>query len=103
MDEGRIVGVVTRDDVFEAMRTCGDHTLAEEIMRTDFDVAHPDEMLEDVLARSSDSGRSTVPVVSNHRPVGLLTAETISEVFMLRAAQLLRNGVTSPAGVWPRN
>ena len=101
MDDGRIVGVVTREDVFRTIRTRGDHTFAETIMRTDFHVAHPDDLLEDVIARSSDSGCSMVIVVSNRRPLGLLTAENISEVFMLRSAKIFRKEDAAAGALLP--
>ena len=69
-------------------------------MRTDFATAAPTEMLDRALARLQEGGCPVLPVLAaDGRLAGLLTAENVGELVMIRQALTARGGaVPRPAG-----
>jgi CBS domain-containing protein len=88
---GRLVGMVTRRALVEAMRRSGSSTPVTEFMIADLQTVPEDEPLEAVMAKISKSATRAVAVMSRARGfVGYINAENASELYMLTAAS--RNG-----------
>ncbi|MBM3879329.1 MAG: site-2 protease family protein [Verrucomicrobia bacterium] len=86
VDQGRVVGVLTRADLLSALAQRGKEAPVEQVMQRHFHVAEPPEMAEAVFARLQEGGCPTVPVVQAGRLVGILNAENIGEFLMIHAA-----------------
>ena len=56
-----------------------------------------DDQLGPALVRLRDDGEGCLEVVENGRPIGLLTAENIGELLMVRAALAESGGASPPA------
>lgn len=83
---GRPVGVLTQPKLFAALAHGGQGQLAGEVMDTDFEVAHPNEMIQPVVERLRSRGCRTVPVVAGDRLLGLLTLDNVGEFLAIRTA-----------------
>jgi Zn-dependent protease len=82
----RVVGILTRDALFEAMARRGREALVADVMRRDFTVADPGQMLEVALADLQACECHTLPVVQRGRLVGMITMDNVGEFLMLQAA-----------------
>jgi CBS domain-containing protein len=86
VEDGRLVGVLTRDDLIAAL---GSHAAAArvgDVMRRDFIAVEPQEMLSTAFARLQECDCRTLPVVQHGRLVGLVTADNLAEVLMIQQA-----------------
>lgn len=84
---GRLVGLVTRRDLVEAMRRSGSGTPVSAFMVADLQTVPEDEPLEAVMAKMAKSATRAVAVMSRARGfVGYINAENASELYMLTAA-----------------
>ena len=84
---GRLVGLVTRRALVEAMRRSGSATPVTDFMVADLQTVPEDEPLEAVLAKLSKSATRAVAVINRARGfVGYINAENASELYMLTAA-----------------
>ena len=102
--QGRLVGLVTREHLFHALREQGDAQWVAQTMVTEFPSTSPGEMLEHVFTRMHAAGCGTLPVLLDGRLVGLLTAENIGEYVMIQAAMNARgrDRWTAPPPLLPR-
>lgn len=98
-ENGRVVGILPHARLFEALRERGEWTAVADVMERDFHPLHPDDALDLALAHASPM-LTTMPVVRDGRIVGLLTAENIGEVVMIRAA--LSRPASTPPPLPPR-
>jgi Zn-dependent protease len=84
---GRLVGMVTRRALVDAMRRSGSATPVSDFMVADLQTVPEDEPLESVMAKISKSATRAVAVMSRARGfVGYINAENASELYMLTAA-----------------
>ena len=90
VDDGALVGVLTRSDLLRGLSARGMDAPIGELMHREFQVAGPDEPVEHALARLKASDCQALPVVRGRELLGVLTAENVGEFMMLRAA--LRGG-----------
>jgi Zn-dependent protease/CBS domain-containing protein len=97
VDGGRLVGILTRTRLFEALRAQGASAAVAQAMLPDAGAVAPGESLESAFQRMRESQTQSLPVVESGRLVGLLTAENIAEFLMLRQALDGRAGAP-PAG-----
>jgi Zn-dependent protease/predicted transcriptional regulator len=86
VEDGRLVGVLTRNDLAAALGRHGPDTRVGDVMQQDFVTADPREMLQTTFARLQDGHGRTLPVVKDGRLLGLLTAENLAEVLMIQEA-----------------
>ena len=86
VEQGALVGVLTRRDLLQALRDRGQAAPVRDAMRTDFAVAAPDEPVEEALARLQGCGCQAMPVVRGRTLLGLLTLDNVGEYMMVRAA-----------------
>ncbi len=87
---GAVVGVLTRDALLAGLAHDGPDGDVGAIMERSFAVAHPAEMLDVSVERLEKSPCKSMPVVANGRVVGMLTAESVGELMMVRGALRMR-------------
>jgi len=86
VERGQVVGLLVRADLFQALRERGQHVPVAAVMRRDFAVVRPEELLEAAFSHVRAEKGLALPVLQQGQLVGLLTAENIGEFFMIRAA-----------------
>ncbi len=84
--EGKMVGILTRKRLMQAITNDGLTVNIAGVMDQDFITADVDEMLEVVSIRLQTCGCTTVPVFDQDQLVGLVTMENIGEFLMIRSA-----------------
>ena len=89
LDCDRVVGVLTHARLFEALHEHGEWTLVAEVMDRDFRTVTPDQSLDTVLF-GSDPGSTIIPVLHRGEIVGLIIAENVGELLMIRIARARR-------------
>jgi Zn-dependent protease/CBS domain-containing protein len=99
VEDCRLVGVLTRNDIAAALARSGPETRVGEIMQQDFVTAEPREMLQTAFARLQEGHCRTLPVVKDGRILGLLTAENLAEVLLIQ--QALREAKSPARFGWP--
>lgn len=87
IEEGRLVGVITRRGLLRALAEGGADQSVASAMDRDFETADPSEMLGDVLPRLRVRECQTVPVVRDGQVLGLITPENISDFISIQAAE----------------
>ena len=90
---GRVLGMLTRDDMIRALQTLGPDTRVEDVMRHDVPVVAENASLQDAFETMQESDSPALPVVdSRRRLVGILTVENVGELMMIRTvARASRN------------
>jgi len=86
VEEGRVVGVLTRSDLLNALARRGKDVRVGDVMQRDIETGGPRDMLEGVLGRLQRRRCHTLPVVQNGQLVGLLTADNLGELLMIEQA-----------------
>jgi Zn-dependent protease/CBS domain-containing protein len=92
-DDGRVLGVVTRDDFLAALTQHGQNVMVTTVMRSNLPSVDSHEMVESALLRIQETGVPILPVMHGGQLVGIVTMENISEYLMIRSA--LRVNVTT--------
>ncbi len=83
VNEGALVGVLTRADLIKGLGQGGTETTVGEAMETSFPVVSPDAPFSEVYDKINQTRVKAVPVVDEGRLLGMVTLEHLSEVFML--------------------
>lgn len=86
VDDGKIVGILTRGDMLKGLSQKGQDAPVADIMQKQFETADPGEMLEGAFNRLQNCECQTLPVVKNGQLQGMLTAENVAEFLMIRGA-----------------
>ncbi|MDZ4784406.1 MAG: site-2 protease family protein [Planctomycetia bacterium] len=86
VENGRVVGVLTRTDLLASLAQRGQNAAVGEIMRQEFSTVEAAEMLETAFERFQTCECPTLPVLRNHALVGLLTMENVGEFVAIRTA-----------------
>jgi Zn-dependent protease/CBS domain-containing protein len=84
--DSKVVGIVTRDDLFRALAEHHETMLVSYIMRKDFQVIDSAQMLDRVSQQMQEGGQKILPVVHNQALVGVVTIENIGEFLMVQKA-----------------
>jgi len=90
VDDGRVVGVLTRRGLLGALADHGQTGSVSEVMEREFEIAHPSEMMEIVFARLQSCACHSLPVTQDGRLIGVIDADNIGEFLMIQSA--LRKG-----------
>ena len=96
VDGGRVVGVLTRAKLLQALAKRGRDAAVGEAMETVFRTAEPGEPVEHALTRLQECRCHTLPVVSDHRLDGVLTLDNVGEFMMIETA--LRSAAAGRSG-----
>jgi len=86
VEEGRVVGLLFREDFLRGLRERGDGATVGSVMRTSFNTLEASAALEEALTQVRAEAGLTMPVVERGRFVGLLTPENVGEFLMIRSA-----------------
>lgn len=85
---GRLVGLLTRDEMIKALREHGPETPVAEVMRADIPVIHHRRSLEEALRLMQGQSLPAVGISdAGGRLVGLVTPENVGELMMIEAAR----------------
>jgi predicted transcriptional regulator len=87
--------MLSRDDLFRALRHGDKQTSVGKIVRLDCPIASQTELLGGVFRRMQEEGCSALPVVADNQLVGSITLENIGELVMLSQSRQRLPG-TSP-------
>lgn len=81
-----LVGMVTHGDLVKALSDRGAQAKVSDVMRREFPVVDPSEMLEIAFLRLQTSDCHTLAVLQGGRLAGLLTMENVGEFMRIQAA-----------------
>lgn len=84
-EDGRLVGLITRNEVMSAAHSPEKFLNVRDLMRTDFPTISPEaDLFADGNRLLQESGLRALPVVQNGDLVGLLTIDDIGQAALLR-------------------
>ena len=86
MEDGRVLGVLTRSDMLVALAQRGQETLVADVMRREIQTVDSAEMLETAFARLQTCECRCLPVVRAGQLVGLITMDNVGEFVAIQAA-----------------
>lgn len=86
VEGSRVVGLLTRRELFRVLAERGASSRVGEAMRTDVPSVRPDDEVEAVLATLKSCNCQALPVVHLDRLVGVLSLDNVSEFVMARTA-----------------
>lgn len=86
MEEDRLVGVLTRKMIMNALAAQGPNVLVGDVMQRSFAMASAGEKLQSVFNKLQSSPFNFMPIVKNDRLVGLLTKDNIDKFLMIQSA-----------------
>jgi len=86
VEDGRFVGVLTRDALISALSKQGQEASVSTVMRRGLPEVDSHDMIEIALLRLEESGSKILPVMHAGTLVGLITTENITEFLMIRSA-----------------
>jgi Zn-dependent protease/CBS domain-containing protein len=81
-----LVGILTRDDLIQALTTHKETLLVSYVMQKQFEVIDSSEMLDDLSLKLQAIKQSILPVVHNGNLVGMVTMENVGEFMMIQNA-----------------
>jgi Zn-dependent protease len=87
VDETGLCGILSRQDLVEGLRTAGPSVAVGDRMQQAAVSRKSADMLGDAVREMNEKNLGTLPVVDDHRLVGLLTRENLGELLMLREAE----------------
>jgi Zn-dependent protease/CBS domain-containing protein len=85
VDEGRVVGMLTRQEIFSAAHTPDQYRDVRDLMLSNFPTISPDaDLFTDGNRILQESGLRAIPVIRAGDLVGMLTTEDIGQASLLR-------------------
>jgi len=85
-DNGKVVGILTRDRLLQALAREGKDLPVSEVMERDFQEVEASEMLETGFRRLQNCQCRTLPVTRSGRLAGLVTMDNLGEFMMIQSA-----------------
>jgi CBS domain-containing protein len=98
MEDGRVVGLLTRRDLLSALSENGFQAPVAAVMHGGVEPVEASAPLDETYQRMQTEDLPALPVVQAGRLVGLLTTENITEFLMIRAAAGKFSETFTPAG-----
>jgi len=86
VDDGQVVGILTRGDIVAGLTQRGPDAAIAEVMQREFEVFDSYDMLESAFARLQACQCQTAPVTHAEKLVGVLTQDNVGEFLMIQAA-----------------
>ena len=86
VEDGRVVGLLTREAIVEALRTVGADVPVGQVMRRDFAVVGSHEPVERVLPKLSSADAPPVVVTDGGTVVGMITPDSLAELLLVDRA-----------------
>jgi Zn-dependent protease len=86
LEDGRVVGVLTRRDILKALPQQGEAVPISRVMRRQFETADSFEMLDVAFGRLQACECHTIPVTHDGRLVGLVTMDNVGEFLRIQSA-----------------
>jgi Zn-dependent protease/predicted transcriptional regulator len=86
IEDGKVVGVLTRNDLLNGLGKAGPGATVGEYMQRDFLTASTWESAEKAFSRLQRCECHTVPVVDNDQLQGMVTMENVGEFLMIKSA-----------------
>jgi Zn-dependent protease/CBS domain-containing protein len=86
VEDGRVVGILTRDRLISSLGSDGPERPVREVMRREFPVATLDEPVYDAFVRMRTERVKAMPVMEDDRLIGMVSLEDLSEVYALLSA-----------------
>jgi CBS-domain-containing membrane protein len=84
-DDGKLVGMLTRDEIMAAAHSPERYSSVRELMKTNVPTISPQaDLFEDALPILQQSGLRALPVTENGELVGMLTIEDVGQASLLR-------------------
>ncbi len=87
LDEaGRVLGILTRDDIIRALHQQGGGTFVSEVMHHDPPAVLPQARLDEAFAKMQQCACPALPVIDGFgRLVGLLTPENVGQMMIMKS------------------
>jgi len=86
VEQGAVVGVLTRDALLRGLAARGRESTVAAAMEASFRTADPREPVEGALAHLRECRCQTLPVLAGGALVGVVTTENVAEFVMIEAA-----------------
>jgi Zn-dependent protease/predicted transcriptional regulator len=86
LEGDQVVGILLRSDLFAALSRHSEASRVNAVMRRDFEIVHPGDMLETASVHLQACGCHIFPVAQDGKLVGLLNMENIGEYLMIHSA-----------------
>jgi Zn-dependent protease/CBS domain-containing protein len=86
VDRGRVLGILTRQQLVLALSQGGPETPVTGVMDRNFVALKPDELVADAMTQDGGKIRGTIPVIANGELIGLFTTENLAEFLMFHQA-----------------
>lgn len=84
--DGRVVGLLRRKPLIQALSTHDRNTPVQEVADREFCTVEPGAPLDEVFQRMNEANCNTAPVVEEQQILGLLTLENLGELIMVSNA-----------------
>ena len=98
VDDGRVVGMLTRGHLLAALSRFGENTPVAKAMSRDVPTLEAAEMLDEAFDRLQQAAVSAAPVMDQGQLVGLLAVQSLADFVRVRTAPA---ALTSAAAVKP--
>jgi Zn-dependent protease len=85
-DRGRLIGVLTREDIQAGFQRYGANVAIDRVMDTSFPIANANDTLFDLQQKLRASGRSAISVMAEGQFLGLATLESVRRAWSLFSA-----------------
>ncbi len=85
-EDGRVLGILTRDDMFAALKKSGLETPVADVMRRNLPCVRPTDPFDEAFRLMQESSCPVLPVVDHAgRLVGVITTENVGEMMFVRS------------------